>query len=263
MIRKPESTKNSCTPIHPPFRYPKWRRRTRVTAIPRSPSSVRIGAWHHPARKAPAWRSRQAAGGTADRLLESPAEGGLGVVADVERHRRDLGRPVRQQARRHLHPPAREVLHRRLADEVREALGQRGPREPGLAGQRLHRPGPRRLLVEQPQRAADHRVAQAGEPARLPGAEAREMAPHDLDEEHLADPQEHAVAARLPVAPLGQREVEQRRQPVARGLAAGRARPADVEQARERGQDGIERRDVAAEEAADGVDALGARRRPR
>jgi hypothetical protein len=85
----------------------------------------------------------------ADRALERTRERGLGVVADVERDRRDVGMGTAQQIRCELHAPVRQVLHRRLADELHEPLVQRRARQPDLPAVFVE---PSRLggLLEQP-----------------------------------------------------------------------------------------------------------------
>src|SRR5690606_2440365 len=83
------------------------------------------------------------AGGLADELLESTAEGGFGIVADLLRHRGDLDAALGQAAGGDLHAPLRQVLDRRAADQLREALGQRRARRAGGGGKVLQRPGAR------------------------------------------------------------------------------------------------------------------------
>ena len=121
------------------------------------PSS--IGPERHGEPAAPG-RRRKACG-----LLEGAAEGGLRLVTDGMGDGAYSGPRLVQAAGSALHAPAGEILHWRAADPLGEpgsehrAGGARG------AGQRIERPRPRRVGVEERQRPTNDRIAQAGEPA--------------------------------------------------------------------------------------------------
>src|SRR5262249_38993562 len=110
--------------------------------------------------------------------LERAAEGGLGLVAGALGDGGDRLAALAQRLRGERHAPAREVLDRRLADERGEALGERGARERDLLRERVHRPVAPRIAVQERKRAADLRVAHAGEPATAARRQAVHVAAH-------------------------------------------------------------------------------------
>jgi len=108
--------------------------------------------------------------------------------------------------------------------------------------------------VQHRESAPDVGVAQAGEPSRLLVRHRFEVAPDRLDEHELAQAREHRLAARPLVARFRERDLHEVAEPPAR-------RPvpvAHVQEPRQRRDERIERTDVAAEETADEVRALGA-----
>ena len=101
--------------------------------------------------------------------------------------------------------------------------------------------------MEQRQGPADDGVAQARQPAGLVGRQRLHVAADHFHEQQLADPEEHDVAARLTLAGLRQRELDQARQPAgARSARRGHAR-----QSRQQTEERIERQQVASQKAAE------------
>jgi len=147
-----------------------------------------------------------------------------------------------------------EVLHRRLADEMGEALGQHRARSAHLAGQRIHRPGVRRLLVHQGQALAHGPVAQAGEPAGVLGRELRHVQAQGLHHHDLGQLGQHALGARPGRARLVHRVLQRGFQPTPRVHAAQVHR----HHARQRRQDRLEEARVAHHVAADQARRLAA-----
>lgn len=129
--------------------------------------------------------------------LEGAAEGRLRAIPNIECDRGDLGPFVRQQPACELNPPSREVTHRRLTDERREAFGEDGSRNANSPCEPLERPRIARSIVEQRQCVSGDRVAQARQPSGLAGGTRAQIAPDYLDEQELAEMQEHASSARL------------------------------------------------------------------
>ena len=107
--------------------------------------------------------------GEPGRLLERPAERGLGVVPDLRADRGDLGAALGQEVGRDLHPPLGEVLHRRLADELGEPLGHVGAGRCRLLRQLGEGPGVSGPGMEQRQRP--------GRPLRREGRRASRSVP--------------------------------------------------------------------------------------
>jgi hypothetical protein len=131
------------------------------------------------------------------------------------------------------------------AEQLHEALVQGRARQADAVAELVDRPVLRRLLVDEGERLADEAVAQAGEPARALLGQGVGVAPHRVDEHHLAHAREHRLAAR----PLRARFEDRllRELPDPRVLAAG----AKVQHPRQRLDQRIERLQVAADEAAD------------
>ena len=99
--------------------------------------------------------------------LERPAEGRLGVIADVERDGGHLRRVVAEQPARKLDAPSREIAHRRLPDQRAETFGQRRSRHADRSGKPFERPRIRWPIVQQRQRVPGNRITQSGQPSRL------------------------------------------------------------------------------------------------
>jgi hypothetical protein len=95
------------------------------------------------------------------------------------------------------------------------------------------------------QESADEPVAECREPAHVAGSERAEPASHQLDEHELAQAQPDAFAARAPLLGLGHGELDEPAEGIVR-----RERLTDVKQARQRGEERVERADIAAEEPA-------------
>jgi len=105
-------------------------------------------------------------------------------------------------------------------------------------------------MVQQRERMARDRIAQARKPSGLIAGKDIQIAPDDFDEQQLAEVQEHASATRPPFARLGQRKGDQLRQSI-----AGRRRSArpQIERTWKGLEHGIERTKIAPQKSADDV----------
>src|SRR5262249_45269316 len=148
-------------------------------------------------------------GSDADPSLVRPAEGSLRAVADLSG---DLGKALRcagEQLRGELHAPLGQVLHRGNADEMGEALREHGARQSDLPRELVQAPAVRGTEVELPESAADVVVAEAGEPADFLRRQGGQVAPHDLDEQELAETREDDLASSALRHRFGERELHE------------------------------------------------------
>jgi hypothetical protein len=72
-------------------------------------------------------------------------------------------------------------------------------------------------IVQHGEGVPDDRIPQAGKPARLVRRHSIEIAPDNLDEQHLAQPQKYTPRARPWLARLGKRELDKRPQAIMSG----------------------------------------------
>jgi hypothetical protein len=141
-----------------------------------------------------------------------------------------------------------------VTDHLREAVGEHGPRHGDGSCQRFDRPRQSRLAVELGQCLPDDRIAQAGQPADLPGRHRLDVAADGLHEHQLRHSRQDVVAPGPRQAGFAQRDVQQGAEPSARRVLTC---PGQVNGLRERGQQGIEGPFVAPEETAHDPRAIG------
>ena len=106
----------------------------------------------------------------------------------------------------------------------------------------------RGAIVQQRQCVSGYRITQPRQPSRVLTRERFQVAPDDFDEQQLAEAKQHASSPWLPFLRFGERQLHELRQPA---LCARPWLAAQMEHARQRFEDWIERTDVTAEESAD------------
>ena len=185
-------------------------------------------------------------GGRARRAPERAREGGLALVANVQRHVHHLAVGVTEPGGGELHSPLGQVLHRRLADVVDEALVEHRARQRRGLAQPLQGPRLGGPLVHERQRPPHRRVAHTRQPPGLARWHFVGVAAQHLDEQHLA----HALEHRLAPGPLATRLLDHGMQEVRDPGAPFGGEPRHAQHPRHRGEQRVERPGVAAQEAA-------------
>ena len=145
-----------------------------------------------PACRTPGWcRARRltshGAGWDADDAFECTAEGRFRSVAEATRELCNRDSLLTESAEGEMHAPAGHVLHDRLADQLREARRESRARDGELSRERSNRPLPRRLAVDQGDRAADVPVLERAEPASARGRVGLDPGADRLDDEDVAE----------------------------------------------------------------------------
>ena len=139
---------------------------------------------------------------------------------------------VAQAVRGEGEAPAGQVRHRRLAHQLGEPAGERGPRHPGLRGERGDRPGVGGIVLDQPQHPADDGVRRAPRTRRAASASGPgEPGAQRGDDQQVEQPVQDDLLARLVLDDLLREQRRERALPHVGGAAtssggsASRSRP--------------------------------------
>jgi hypothetical protein len=175
--------------------------------------------------------------------FERTAERGFGLVANLGGDCCHVHAPAIQHFRSDLHSPSGEILHWRHAEKLNEPLRKNASRCPALPCEAFDRPTEGWSRVNQRERPAHGRIAQARQPTGLLRRQRLDVTPHHVDEHQFAELRQHAFAAGAFVGNFGHREVDELAEPA--GIVA--ARVAGFQHRRQRFDQRIERTGIASE----------------